>query len=80
MESVMTLLRGKTAKVAPMPKEKTPSPKTPSPKRKTVKRRPTGEPAGKKGEDGVYKTGVFGITANRLAELYKKSDSKKSAQ
>ena len=39
-----------------------------------------GKPAGKKGEDGVYKSGVFGITANRLAELYKKSDSKKSAQ
>ena len=60
MESVMTLLRGKTAKVAPMPKEKTPSPKTPSPKRKTAKRRPTGEPAGKKLSDSKIKRIVEG--------------------
>lgn len=56
MESAMRLIsRGRTAKVAPAPKEKTPTPKTPtptpktpSPKRKTYKRRPRGEPAGKK--------------------------------
>jgi hypothetical protein len=49
MESFVTLLtRGKTAKVAPAPKENTPSPKTPSPIRKTAKRKPKGEPAEKK--------------------------------
>ena len=50
MESVMKLVsRGRTAKVALTPKEKTPTPRTPTPKkRNTEKRRPRGEPAGKK--------------------------------
>jgi hypothetical protein len=72
MESVMTLFRGKTAKVAPAPKEKTPSPKTPTlkektpspktptPARKTAKRRPKGEPAGKKLSDSKIKRIVEG--------------------